>query len=219
MFTLQDAFDLCGLREIVRFQIENTYSQEHRLYHNLKHIENMLRWVPEAKKELDYELPILVNAILFHDLIYLAKPVPKGYNECLSAIEYMVQELWLKTPFLEGQLFPNIGSRMFEAYVVEAINASAYPSIMQANLRSTSEWLLDLDLQSFGQDWDEWHQDNTMVLEEMRVIGIQDPEEKNIKFLQDLIKRPRIFYKMTGWEEKARENINRKLDLLKTPQG
>jgi predicted metal-dependent HD superfamily phosphohydrolase len=129
----------------------------------------------------------------------------------LSAVEYVVQEYWLKTPFAEDQLYPRVGSTMFEALVIEGINATAHHRVMQNHLQSTSQWLLDFDLQSFAQDWDEYEQDNIAVQEEMKIIGVPDRQKQ---FLKDLIKRKRIYYKMTKWEEKARENIKRRLSLL-----
>lgn len=212
MFTLDDAFELCELSPLVRAQLQRTYSQDFRKYHNLRHLENMLRWIPEAKVELkDYELPILVNAILFHDIVYLPKPVAPGYNEALSAAEYIIQEYWIKTPFADGQLYPRLGSTIFEAMVIEGINATAHHAKTQEHLHATSQWLLDFDLQSFAQDWDEYENDNKAVQEELKLIKAPDRQHE---FLTSLMNRPKIYYKMTKWEEKARANIQHRLDLL-----
>jgi predicted metal-dependent HD superfamily phosphohydrolase len=221
MLTLDDAFEICELREVVRLQLKKAYTEPHRKYHTLEHLSNMLRWVPslEAKEGfVDYEKPILLNAILFHDLVYLPKPVPLGYNECLSGVEYTVQEYWLKTPFVEGQLYPRLGNTLFEAFVLEAINASAHHHVHQANLRPTTEWFLDLDLQSLAQDYDEFKADSDACLEEMAAI---DPKTNNLdfvkrqsSFLEALLARPKVYYRMSEWEDKARANIAKRLSDL-----
>lgn len=221
MITLDDAFEICGLREIVRLQIKRNYSEPYRKYHNLDHLKNMLRWVSDLEGRegyVGYEKQILLNAILFHDLVYLPRPVSQGYNESLSAVEYTVQEYWIKTPFVEGQIYPRIGNTLFEAYVIEAINASAYHKVSQSHLRATTEWFLDLDLQSFAQSYDEFQNDADNVLKEKELI---DPSMTNLdcrkaqsRFLKELIARPKIYYRMAEWEEKARANIAKRLDYL-----
>lgn len=221
MFTLDEAFDLCDLREVVRLQLKKSYSEPHRRYHTLEHLKNMLRWVPSLKDRkgfVDYETTILVNAILFHDLVYLPQPVAPGYNESLSAVEYTIQEYWLKTPFVEGQLYPRTAGTLFEAYVIEAINASAHHTLFQKHLRPTSEWFLDLDLQSFGQGYDEFELDSDRNLEELALIyekaTATELRHGQAAFYEKLLARPKIYYRMTEWEDTARTNIRQRLDSL-----
>lgn len=215
---LDEAFDLCDLRALVRMQLKRAYSEPHRKYHNLEHLENMLRWVPSlAGREgfVDYEMPVLINSILFHDLVFLPQPVAPGYNEQLSAVEYVLQEYWLKTPFEQGQLYPRVAGSLFEAYVIEAINASAHHTVSQRHLRPTSEWFLDLDLQSLGQSFQEFEHDCDRSLDELALIhrdaSTADIKQVQTEFYERLLLRPKIYYRMTEWEQNARANIRRRL--------
>lgn len=216
MFTLDDAFARCKISAFIQSQLKDTYSQDHRRYHNLDHLSDMLRWVPEIETKLeDYEVEILVNAILFHDLVYYPRPVPPGYNEALSGIEYCIQEFWYKTPFVEGQLYPNVGSTVFECLVVEAINATAHHTKTQENLSPTSQWLLDLDLQAFARPWEEYMKTSNDLEAEWQIINPgRSFSELQPRFLEALLQRPNIYYRMKDWEKKARDNIERHLSLF-----
>ena len=71
-------------------RLHTAYSEGHRYYHTLSHIESMLHYLLEARAEIELsslELNVLHLAVLFHDVVYMIPSEP-GYNEVYSALVF-----------------------------------------------------------------------------------------------------------------------------------
>lgn len=87
MDTEYQAFSLQSpLREEWIRIINTAYSQSHRNYHTLTHVQSMLKQMQTIDNDLSSEqLQILQLATWFHDVVYDI-PSESGYNECFSAL-------------------------------------------------------------------------------------------------------------------------------------
>jgi predicted metal-dependent HD superfamily phosphohydrolase len=68
--------------------MNTAYSQSHRKYHTLTHVQSMLKQLQAIDKDFSSEqLQILRLAIWFHDVVYDIPSEP-GYNECFSVLKF-----------------------------------------------------------------------------------------------------------------------------------
>lgn len=210
-FTLEEAFEKVGLPLYPQTILKECYNQPHRLYHNLDHLREMLRWVPKDHPEVE----IVIDAILFHDIVHASKPSPKGVNEALSVAEYIIyntKTLAFDNPFSrDGE-----GSLEYEKRVISAITATAFHTEDQKYLNEVSKLVLDLDLSTFALPWNEYLIWKDKIEQENAIIW-KDFAPENIKrgrgiFLQTLLKREKLYYIKTEWEQQARDNINKDIE-------
>ena len=76
------------LREEWIRMMNTAYSQSHRKYHTLTHVQSMLNQLQTIGKDFSLEqLHLLRLAIWFHDVVYDIPSEP-GYNECFSALTF-----------------------------------------------------------------------------------------------------------------------------------
>jgi len=209
MFSLEEAFERVNMPLIVQTIIKDCYAQPYRHYHNIDHISEMLRWLPQ-----DYpEAEIAIEAIIFHDLVYSDAPTAPGLNEALSIAEYLLyntKALAVNTPFANNR---NINFE-FERRVIEAINATARHMEDQQFLSPTAKLVLDLDLSTFALPWEDYIQWKKKVESENDVVWLGKYTPEAIKqgrklFLQGIVKRNRLYYIKTEWEDQARENLRK----------
>lgn len=208
--TLEEAFEKVGMPQYYQPILRDAYNQEHRRYHTLDHIQEMLKYVPKWHPELE----IILDAILFHDMVHQPIPTPIGFNEALSVGEYVLYNtklLAFNNPLgKEGD-----GSLEYECRVIEAINATSRHIEDQNLLHETSKFVLDLDLSTFALPWDEYEIWSNKVREENRIIWKDKTENElehgRIAFLKTLLKRQQIYYIQTSWESIARENIQKSI--------
>jgi predicted metal-dependent HD superfamily phosphohydrolase len=208
---LDEAFEKVGMPLIAQLALQECYEQEHRHYHNLDHLHEMLKWIPEDHTEIE----ILIDAILFHDIVHAPYPLPAGLNEALSIAEYLsynTKAMAVNIPF--GR---NEGSFEYERRVIEAINATSRHTEDQQFLGDVSKLVLDLDLSTFALPWTDYLVWKERIERENLAIwsGKYSPEDINrgrCIFLQMLLKRNRLYYTKTEWEEQARANIQKDIN-------
>ena len=196
MLTLIEAFEITGLSRPMQDQLLQLYGDPDRHYHGLRHLSDMLRWVSRDQPDL----PTLLDAILFHDSVYHLTPVSPGFNEAMSLAVYLMSH--------------QDGDSRRTCEVIQAITASAYHTVDQANLGATAQLFLDLDLQSFGQPLDRYLDDDRRVGLELEPVAGHRFTELRRRFLERLLARQQIYYIRTDWEETARTNIQYTLDHL-----
>lgn len=73
------------LREEWIWIMNTAYSQSHRHYHTLTHVQSMLKQLPTTDFS-PKQLQILRLAVWFHDVVYDI-PSESGYNESFSALK------------------------------------------------------------------------------------------------------------------------------------
>ena len=214
MFSLNEALECVNMPVIYEYALMDCYNQSHRHYHNVDHIKEMLKHVPTDHNECE----IIIDAILFHDLVYLNYPVPTGLNESLSVAEYIFynsKAIVFNTPFAAN---PGDGESVeYERRVIEAITATSRHLEDQRHLGDVSKLVLDLDLSTFALPWDEYVIWKDKIEKENNEIYGKTATADEILcgrylFLEQLLKRKQLYYIKTEWENLARDNLRK--DML-----
>jgi predicted metal-dependent HD superfamily phosphohydrolase len=204
--TLDEALDKIGMFVIASENLRACYDQPHRYYHNLDHISEMLRHVDPSYSEVE----ILIEAILFHDIVHSPTPVPLGLNEALSIAEYSSYNTKIVAG-IEHPFSNQDGSYEYERRVIEAINATAYHTKEQFFIGETTKLVLDLDLSTFALPREEYKIWKEKIEKENKSIySNYTSEQVNVgrhHFLNELLNRQKLYYIKIEWEEQARSNI------------
>lgn len=207
-YTLEEAFEALGMSKYAETMLRGCYEQSHRKYHNLGHLRDMLSHVPRSIMGVE----TILEAILYHDIVYLAEPTPPGFNEALSAAEYLLYAMRVigshPNPFANSEL-----NLIHEINVIEAINASSRHTEDQENLKVFSHYVLDLDLCSLA-DKEHFTRASKLIREEYSHVDEIAFAEGRRAFLKALISRKAIFYVMKEWEASARLNLQDEISLL-----
>ena len=139
-------------------------------------------------------------ALWFHDAIYIPR---SSENEKQSA------ELFVRAA--GGHFRPSFIRKVYELILV-----TAHKELAQ---ECDKQFVADIDLSSFGVDWEEFLRDTKAVREEQADNSDAVFYLAHAKFLNALLGRPRIFgteFFYGRYEQQARENITRLLaDLVR----
>lgn len=179
-------------------EIEKSYSQKKRKYHNLTHLENMIWELENVKGEiLDFDA--LLFSVFYHDIIY--KATAKD-NEEKSA------EVAKKR--LEKIIIPN--ERILKIY-----NQILATKSHKKSDDSDTNFLLDADLAILGKDWKDYDKYTQQIRKEYSIYPdfLYNPGRK--KVLTHFLEFDEIFktaYFKEKYEKIARENIQRELSIL-----
>lgn len=179
-------------------EIEQSYSQKSRKYHNLIHLENMIFELEEVKDKIsDYDS--LLFSIFYHDIIY--KATSKD-NEEKSA--------------------EKAKTRLEKLNISNEKISQIYNQILATKSHKRSEdsdtnFLLDADLAILGQDWKIYENYTQQIRKEYSIYPdfMYKPGRK--KVLIHFLEFEEIFktgYFKEKYEEKARENIQRELKII-----
>jgi predicted metal-dependent HD superfamily phosphohydrolase len=205
---LNTAFTTLKYTPETKAYILSLYNYAGRDYHNQQHLASMLRWISKIPALGANELRIVLEAIIFHDIIYCDTAVPPAFNEACSIATYSCMKAMQKKDELDfSEIEP----------VIEAINATAHHLKDQDNLSDLSQLVLDLDLQSFALPRNDFVKDSEAVISEIMNQGHDRKKvvAGNKAFLKALLKRKNLYYIMTDWEEVARENLEWRIKTLK----
>ena len=181
--------------------IEAPYSEPHRKYHNLDHLESMLVALEEIGGVLPRIGPIVQAAILYHDIVYSKDWYWQPSNEDYSIAEFARSPAY---GALEGH---KAGA------VVRCIGASRNHLVDQKCAQAVGLFL-DLDLHCFvGVNF--FEHNKSIMAELLLLKPIVDPRkllEGRKAFLEKLLKRKALFYYMWDWEGDARYSIRYLID-------
>lgn len=179
-------------------EIEKSYSQKSRKYHNLLHLENMILELENAKDEIsDYD--VMLFSVFYHDIIY--KATSKD-NEEKSAefAKIRLEKLNISTEKI----------------------AKVYNQILATKSHKTSDdsdtnFLLDADLAILGKDWNVYENYVHQIRKEYSIYPdfLYNPGRK--KVLTHFLEFDEIFktdYFKEKYEKMARENIKREISIL-----
>ena len=199
--SVAEALDFISMPPMDQQTIFDVYSQEHRYYHNINHIENIIKLIPTDR----YYTKVLIEAAVFHDFVYGYNT--QGLNESLSVAEYALYTFksFFKNP-TPSPYAQDQESMEHERLVIEAINATAYHLVDQDNLSESTKLFLDFDLKILASSWEEFLGYDAAIEKELG-----DKAEKRDEFLRTLLNRKSLFYMHPEWDALARENITRKL--------
>jgi len=175
------------------------YSEKHRAYHSIKHIEDCLTKL-DLSSELLEDLPAVEIAIWFHDAIYRPH---SSTNEVDSAD-------WASA-FLSASGAP--------ALLVNTVHSLIVATKHDVALSSTDQAVLvDIDLSILGSEPAEYRKFEENVRTEYRLVPGPIFRSKRAKILQSFLDRNSIYniqqYREL-YEESARVNLENAIQLLR----
>lgn len=183
--------------EMAYTQLVDLYSEPHRHYHTLNHIQHCLRELDQAAAFMN-DPDTVEMALWFHDAIY--QPGASD-NEWRSA------ELFRH--WSEGR-----ADAAFQQRVHNLIMATTH---RQPPEQGDAQFVVDIDLSSFGLPWEACERDGCLIRAEFPDIADDEYYPGHLRFLKTLRQRPTFF--STAWfrqryESVARENITRIIEGL-----
>lgn len=182
-------------------EIELAYNSPQRHYHNLSHVMSLLSLSAEFSERL-HDQEIVDFAIFYHDVVY---DVSLSDNEERSAAIAQDRLITLK-------MLPENIDR-----IVQYINASKSHRVEDFPRDGDLAWFLDFDMGILGSDWITYSRYSQDVRKEYIMYPDNLYAAGRRQFLLRTISRPFIFntpHFQTTYEEKARLNMDRELNLL-----
>lgn len=177
-------------------KLERRYSEPHRFYHDRQHLAHCLEQLDLANGLID-EPDQVEMAIWFHDII---NDPGDAENERRSA-EYFHR---LAVGVMDQSLIDRVGALILVT------------THRQAPSDPDQQFICDIDLASFGCPWECFLRDSSAVKAEFS--GTEEEYYRGKKaFLRAMLARPRIFltdFFNERYEQQARENIHRLLELI-----
>ena len=174
------------------------WSEEHRRYHTLQHLDECLQWMAAAAhlatRPAEVEL-----AVWFHDAIY---DVRRDDNETRSAG-------WLRQAALEAGAAADVGGRLHD--LVMATGHAQEPATDDQAL------LVDIDLAILGAPLERFDEYERQVREEYAWVAEADFRRARQRLLAGFLARPAIFRTAHFHgllEAPARANLARSLTRL-----
>lgn len=179
-------------------EIEQSYSQKSRQYHNLTHLENMILELENVKDKIsDYDS--ILFSIFYHDIIY--KATSKDNEEKSAELAKLRLEKL------------NIPEEKIEKIYNQILTTKSHSK----NEDSDTNFLLDADLAILGQDWKIYENYTQQIRKEYSIYPdfMYKPGRK--KVLIHFLEFEEIFktdYFKEKYEDKARENIQKEISML-----
>lgn len=176
--------------------LEKAYSNKSRHYHNLTHIQDMIKCFEIYFDKLQFPNEVLFS-IFYHDYVYKSS---KKDNELKSA-EYAVKILPKETTLNSKLVFDMIcATQLHQHNEIEDIN-----------------WLIDFDLKILARDWKEYQIYFEQIRKEYSIYPDFLYKPGRAKALKHFLENEFIFQTKTFrdlFEEKARANIEKEILLL-----
>jgi len=178
-------------------EVHGYYSEPGRFYHTPKHIEHCLAQFDLASGEM-VNADAVEIAIWFHDLIF---DVRANDNELQSARRFV-------------ELADDSMDAEFKAMVHDLIMTTAPPRLPKT---TDQNFMLDIDLSSFGLPWEDMLRDSIAVRQESPQLTDAEFFPGQRAFLESLISREHFYFTeffRSRIEDTARSNIERYLQEL-----
>lgn len=174
----------------VLLNIEMRYSESHRFYHTMTHINDCLLDVLKIKSSFD-NINSVIMALFFHDIIYDSK---SNSNELDSAI------------LMKKMLAPFKFDDFFLSTVYDLILDTKHPSKPHTQ---DSYLLIDIDLLILSSDKEKFDKYNDDIRKEFSWVPDDMFELERKKFLNKLITSGNIYRSkaFSHLNDKARTNI------------
>lgn len=180
-------------------QLVKGYGEPQRHYHTLAHIAHCLTQFDHCKS-LARNPDALEIAVWFHDVIF--EP-GRHDNEALSARLYQD---------LSAGNHDNEMRQLIDRLIMATLHDGS--SLGDAD----ASYMVDIDLSSFGLDWDAFLLDSQNLREENPHLSDTDYYRKLQKFHSSLLARPRFFlsdFFYQRYEQQARDNVSRYLEQVR----
>jgi predicted metal-dependent HD superfamily phosphohydrolase len=176
--------------------IQSHYSEPHRFYHTLSHIELCIEQMDLVRSMLEQPEQVEM-ALWFHDIIYQPD---NSNNEAESAEFYK-------------NLASNKSDDEFIKAVVDLILVTRHTD---SKLNHDQQYMCDIDMAAFGKEWPVFLEDSENLQKEFPGTYDEFIHGKR-KFLNNLLLQPRIFYTeyfYNKYENIARDNIGNILAMM-----
>ncbi len=179
------------------------YSEKHRRYHNLDHIDECLNHLdcvsdlPDCPDEIEM-------ALWFHDAVYVPH---RSDNEFKSAV-------WAEK-FLVANGAPAAAIKRVYDLIMATLHSS------DAETRDQS-FIVDIDLAILGTDPDRYRRFETGVREEYKWVPWMIYRRKRADILAGFLERPRIYQNgcfQDRFESQARANLSAAIEALHDSQS
>lgn len=179
-------------------EIEKSYSQKNRKYHNLTHLENMILELENVKEETsDYD--VMLFSVFYHDIIY--KATSKDNEEKSAEVaKTRLDKL-------------NISNERITKIYNQILATKSH----KRSDDSDTNFLLDADLAILGKDWKVYENYIQQIRKEYSIYPdfLYNPGRK--KVLTHFLEFDEIFktdHFKEKYEKMARENIQREIPML-----
>jgi predicted metal-dependent HD superfamily phosphohydrolase len=183
------------LAEAMWTEIDSAYNNQDRSYHNLSHLDSLIRELTVVKKYID-DWQTLVFSVAYHDIIY---DVLRTDNEEASA---EVATLRLKLLKLPQDKVNKCGDQIL---------ATKHHSL---STESDTNFLTDADLAILGSDNDSYKTYTKKIRSEYKTYPDAAYNAGRKKVLDDFLHMDYIYkteYFSEKYEQQARVNISREL--------
>lgn len=180
-------------------QLSTLYTQPHRKYHNINHINACLVELQNMPTDLitKKEYTNIETAIWYHDAVY--NPYSKT-NEDES-----------------GKLYQPTGLVEDMYAVLHAIHATKYHLRTQQILRKTTQVMLDIDLSGFGKSLLEFATNGMNIRHEYYNTTLRDFLNGRLNFYNELCKRETLYYTdyfRDKYHKTSQENIKWEMSII-----
>lgn len=146
--------------------VEKRYTEPHRFYHNLDHLDHCLGELDAAREKIE-ELDATELAIWFHDIIYVYG-AKDNEERSADALRY----------FAASHLPANITDRVSE-FIVATKHTGAAADLGIA-------YLVDIDLSGFGLPWEGYLADSNALRKEAPEVSDEQYYRGKLRFLTEL---------------------------------
>jgi len=179
-------------------ELKNKYTEEHRHYHNLNHLFQLLQELNEITDFLD-DPHALLFALYYHDFFY--EPQLKD-NEEQSAL-------------FAVQLLSSIS-------IDEHVNSNCEKIILATKSHQLSDnsdinFFTDADISILGADWEKYYVYAQNIRKEYSIYSDSQYHKGRKKVLNHFLAMPQIFktdYFHEKFEKQSRKNLEHELTLL-----
>ena len=180
--------------------IETQYTSKNRYYHNLSHLHHMFLQLEEFKTEIE-DLDNLKFAIWFHDIIYKST---KNDNEEQSAV--------FAETALKSLNYDDLSIKKVKKLII-----STKKHELTFTNTNDNAYLLDLDLSILGSEWDTYKTYIKTIRKEYKIYPdlLYKPGRK--KVLKYFLEKDTLYFTeqfRTQYEQQARNNLNREIEML-----
>ncbi|MGH7351804.1 MAG: HD domain-containing protein [Candidatus Methylomirabilales bacterium] len=184
--------------EVLLHDLTARYSEPHRKYHTLQHLDECFERLAEIKTEAVHPEEVEF-ALWFHDAVYDTK---RQDNEVKSAD-------WARSTVLAANLHTAVAERVHA--LVMATRHNAVPSGTDERI------LVDVDLSILGAKPERFDEYDNQIREEYSWVPGIVFRSKRRAILKEFLARPTIFSTqkfIDAYEVLARENLERSIEQL-----
>ncbi len=177
--------------------LHDLYSENHRAYHNLNHINFLLELFRQFDEYIEDRVCVFF-AIWFHDAVYDPQ---KNDNERRSAE-------------LAARCLREISLPKEKISKIEKIILATEKHLLCENLDSDGKLFLDFDLAILGAESDIYDEYAKAIRKEYDFVSDEDYKRARARVLQNFLKRETIYFTeivCEKFEAKARANIEREI--------